>query len=391
MEVSPQTLSDELWLRVFTYFTLEDLDTCALVCAQWKAFANDFQLFKPVDDLKPLLDNETILWRQIHHFTGLTDLFEKVFEDQGRHSLQIRIENTLHAYVDPYIRKGNDSFSITNNTDIKYKRKKGSEITFKSKKRSALTHLAVDGHYLFSLDIDGMMTFWDYKKKTCIRSIQTTETSASKKILFRNGHIVLNYGMGGWELIPDAMSEQVTRHWYPFESSSEYFFKIIGHKLYACAKEHILIKNFNNLFNGKYILLEHDPSLKVQDIAVNQGIICTSDGKATITLYHEESGRIIKRHHFNMLKSSERPAIQWMHHVVLHNLFIAYGKLETGHERVTIVDLNHFKIVGGIEGLFDFETGSLNPKQLVSLVQCCKKHFATLNVEMSGASTEFMQ
>jgi len=332
-----------------------------------------------------------LAWSEIPKMAPLSILFQKVFESY---------EASLSKITFPFLKCGRDSFTITNNSDILWRRRNVFVKILRGNENDTLTHLALDGRSLFSLNTDGKITQWNLTHCRVIRTIQSSQPArrsfcsdsvhrdkrtksalcGPNSFLVQDRHIVLFHHGNCIEIIPYLKPDE--RHVVtPAIADPKILLMIIQSKLYLGTKTSLHTYDFKKRSWDKPLRLETDPPLDIHDMSIQEGIILTCDGVATLTLYSETNGKLIRRRHFNVSNSFCNPSVKWTHHIMLKNLFLGYGLVERAVKVITIIDLNTWKIVRRIENLFDFHTQTLNPEPLAQLVSCCRNHISELRLD----------
>ena len=185
---------DVLLKNIFATLSLIDIYSCLRVCREWKDLTDRKELWRTylfnnhrydvIDDFSPLVANEVLTWKEAMFFSPLSDFFAKISSDRNFLSARTRNEELdknifAHGLCNVYIpqcfiRFGNITFAVVDSTNVEMKRNDSDKVyILEGEKGIRLTHLAVEGTYLFTLRIDGVIIQWDYQTGEVVQEIQT--------------------------------------------------------------------------------------------------------------------------------------------------------------------------------------------------------------------------
>ena len=262
-----------------------------------------------------------------------------------------------------------------------------------------LTHLAVEGTYLFTLRIDGVIVQWDYQKGEVVQEIQTAFAKGKGQPLFnslkaematvkktrgiqepicdysgsfwvKNGLIALKYRR---PLRFPTVCE-IINYVNPNESQilSDVAFgelMIKQNKLFSFCDVRFTV--FDLLTNEKQsFAYKIDPMQRIQDIDVVKNVLCGTMTDRTILLFDHITGNELKS-----FKIEDSPKIFTM----IGNLLIGFGYKEIP----MVVDLNTERRIY-IPDLFCFNNNIINIGEFTRLINICKA-----NLGIATSSTQF--
>lgn len=406
-------------LKIFSILSGMDLTSCMRVCTEWNNLTSREEFWRArllnshrydvIDDFSPLVAKGVLTWKEVVHFSPLTDLFadnffQKVEAGEKADILIVsrnkELENIQFSSLympRHFIRHGNLTFTIvdSSNVEIKRKGKYGVEI-LKGEKGIMLTHLVIEGKSLFTLRSDGIIVRWDYENKEIVQEIETayskkdprfnslresmTSPLESRKFhgetlcrhkgfVIKDNFIFLRYNI----LTMDEIIE-IINYANPNESPLTITLKerkIHQHDLYI-KKNKLLVISLDELIvwdlitKTQQLTLETDPWKNggCCDIDVEKNVICACRCDGTISLIDAITG--------NELKSCKFPNGWWNPMTRIGNLFIGC----TLEDNVAIIDLNTWELICEIENIFDFKNNSINTKAFTKLINICKNPFS---------------
>jgi len=401
MEVGPTFFPQELWIHCFSFLTHKEIPNCSQVCKIWNRLVHDPAIMakllsakgyqEAVDDFYPLLQAERLAWKEIPTLCPLSRLFRSVFESHEATSVYLTRDSPQKHHLNSYIRRGLETFTVVNGSEVLWKKRCGEVKKLQNRRDDRLTHLAVDDNFLFTLNSEGKIARWDLSRcrivqcffAECLKTgpFERRAFAQSPLYTFRadKRHVIIFYNKRVVEIIPCERPDD--RHVVtPTIHNSRIFSIIHQEKLYLGTKQSIQAYDLKARCWEKLLRLESDPALDTQDMSIQDGVIFTCDGVATLTLFWEKTGKLIRRHHFNASGSFYHPSVKWIHHIVIQNLFLGYGPAETAQNIVTIIDLNTWKVVGRIPDLFNFKRQTLNLDSLEKLAVCCRENISRLHL-----------
>lgn len=411
-------IPDELLIYIFSFLNQKELqENVRLTCRKFKILAEDNTLWKNIidkkdylsalDDFESLVEEDFMKWYEVFHFRTLSDLFSQVFNGNFRSCFK----DYPHSEVcecRKYRRYGNTRFEIHNDFDIEMRVKDiEGEIVFKDNEKKPWIALDVEGRFLFALREDGVVIQWDYLIRRVVRKIESSDDKNDlMSIIVKDGYIKVGY------YPTDPYKRRVCAELFSYRKP-EYHSSIDLEGCFGITmKNHLIyifkiLPNFksqievHNLESQEIVRIIQPKYLDTKTLNIQNDILCGTTPCGSVYLIDQKKNKEIRYRDFNPSKKNTSlgglliNGITWGHTAMIGNLLLGYvieHKMENppsrkgeaymidtlSLNRISIINLNTWKIEGEFDGLFDFENHSIDPKVLRKLILCCREHLAPL-------------